>query len=211
MPHASSASSVNPREQPMRPHLAATVDHASTATRAAAPVGPVDGLRDRLDRLDAAAHRWLVAHSIRLLRMSLGAVFLGFGILKLFPGVSPAEDLVKTTTHILTFGLVPGSLALAGVGVLECLIGMCLLSGRALRPAVYLLGMQLVGILSPIVLLTSRLFDGPHHAPTLEGQYVLKDLILVAATLVLAATLRGGRLESTRRDDKSHRSEPARR
>jgi putative oxidoreductase len=211
MPHASSASSVNPSEQPMRPHLAASVDHASTTPRAVAPVGSVDGLRDRLDRLDAAAHRWLVAHSITLLRMSLGAVFLGFGILKLFPGVSPAEDLVKTTTHILTFGLVPGSWALAGVGVLECLIGVCLLSGRALRPAVYLLGMQLVGILSPIVLLTSRMFDGPHHAPTLEGQYVLKDLILVAATLVLAATLRGGRLESTPRDGESHLSEAARR
>lgn len=203
MPQASSASSVNTREQPVRGRrLAAGVDHASAA-RAVARARAVD----RLDRLDAAAHRWLVAHSITLLRLSLGAVFLAFGILKLFPGVSPAEDLVKTTTHILTFGLVPGSLALAGVAVLECVIGLCLLSGRALRPAVYLLGIQLVGILSPIVLLTSRMFDGPHHAPTLEGQYVLKDLILVAATLVLAATLRGGKLESTRPDGESPRSQ----
>jgi len=51
-----------------------------------------------------------------------------------------------------------------------------------------------VGILSPVVLLAARLFDGPHHTPTLEGQYVLKDIILVTATLVIAATLRGGRL-----------------
>ena len=57
-----------------------------------------------------------------------------------------------------------------------------------------LLGVQLIGILSPLVLLTARLFDGPHGAPTLEGQYVLKDVILVAAALVIAATVGGGRL-----------------
>ncbi len=44
-------------------------------------------------------------------------------------------------------------------------------------------------------LLPGRLFAGPYHAPTLEGQYVLKDIILVAAGLVIAAgTFRGGRL-----------------
>lgn len=197
MPHARSASSVNTREQPARLRLAASVDVAPAA-RPAQPTRVADPPRGRLDRLDAAAHRWLVAHSLTLLRLSLGAVFLGFGALKLFPGVSPAQDLVTTTTKILTFGLVPGSVALAGVAVLECLIGVCLISGRALRPAIYLLGMELVGILSPVVLLTARLFSGPHHAPTLEGQYVLKDIILVAATLVLAATLRGGRLETVR-------------
>jgi uncharacterized membrane protein YphA (DoxX/SURF4 family) len=161
---------------------------------AAALAAGVPAARARLDRVDAAAHRWLVANSIMLLRVSLGAVFLGFGVLKLFPGVSPAQNLVEATTHILTFGLVPGSVALVGVAVLECTIGLCLISGRALRGAIYLLGIQLVGILSPVVLLAPRLFMGPHNAPTLEGQYVLKDFILVGATLVLAATLRGGRL-----------------
>jgi putative oxidoreductase len=65
-----------------------------------------------------------------------------------------------------------------------------------LRVAIYLLSIELVGILSPVVLLTGRLFSGPHHAPTLEGQYVLKDIVFVAATLVLASTLRGARLHS---------------
>ena len=52
-----------------------------------------------------------------------------------------------------------------------------------------------VGILSPLVLLPERLFAGPYGAPTLEGQYVLKDVILVAAGMVIAAvTFRGGRL-----------------
>lgn len=192
MSHSRSTRSVSPAEEPVRLRVIASPDHAPVARRASSAGRP----GGRLDRLDAAAHRWLVAHSIGLLRVSLGVVFLGFGALKLFPGVSPAENLVKATTNSLTFGLIPGSVALAGVAVLECVIGVCLISGRAVRAAIYLLGILLVGILSPVVLLAPRLFSGPHHAPTLEGQYVLKDVILAAATLVVAATLRGGRLTS---------------
>jgi uncharacterized membrane protein YphA (DoxX/SURF4 family) len=152
------------------------------------------GLDIRLRALDLICRRWLLAHSITILRMSLGAVFLAFGALKFFPGVSPAQDLVERTTDALTFGLVPGGIALVVVATLECVVGLCLLSGRAVPLAVCLLGILLVGILSPLVLLTGRLFAGPHGAPTLEGQYVLKDVILVGAALVVAATCRGGRL-----------------
>jgi putative oxidoreductase len=152
----------------------------------------------RLEAVELALHRWLVAHSISLLRVSLGAVFLGFGFLKFFPGVSPAENLVIRTTSILTFDLVPGSVAIVAVAVLECVIGLWLISGRALRGAMYLLGIELIGILAPIVLLGDGLFSGPHHAPTLQGQYVLKDVILVAAVLVIAATVGGGRLTTAR-------------
>ena len=151
----------------------------------------------RLQAVETACHHWLVAHSIALLRISLGAVFLGFGFLKFFPGVSPAEGLVIATTSKLTLGLVPGSIALVAIAVLECIIGLWLLSGRALRGAIYLLAVELIGILSPAVLLAGRLFSGPHHAPTMQGQYVLKDVILVAAVLVIAATAGGGRLTSS--------------
>jgi putative oxidoreductase len=182
-------------EKTMRLRVVTTVDQApatAAGSRLARRLGVLTG---RVERLERTAERWLVAHSITLLRLSLGAVFLAFGVLKLFPGVSPAENLVKATTDLLTFGLIPGSVALAGVAVLECVIGLMLIAGRrALRGAIYLLTVQLVGILSPVVLLTARLFSGPHHAPTLEGQYVLKDVILVGATLVLAATLRGATL-----------------
>lgn len=159
---------------------------------------PRRGLRptQRLRAIEAALRGWLEAHSVNLLRLSLGAVFLGFGFLKFFPGVSPAERLVMKTTSILTFGLVPGSVAIVAIAALECVIGLWLLSGRALRGVLVLLGLELVGILSPVVVLAGRLFMGPHHAPTLEGQYVLKDVILVAAILVVAATALRGRRRS---------------
>ncbi len=149
----------------------------------------------RLLRLENAIHRRLVRGSTTTLRVAVGAVFLAFGFLKFFPGVSPAEDLAVMTTNLLTLGLVPDAVALAGVAALESFIGVCLITGRWMRLAIWLLGVQLVGILSPLVLLTGRLFSGPHGAPTLEGQYVLKDVILVAAGMVIAAaTFRGGRL-----------------
>lgn len=168
---------------------------AARPGRASAPTLPSIAKVDaRLRAIEAVCHRFLVAHSIAMLRISLGVVFLAFGVLKFFPGVSPAQNLVEQTTHLLTFGLLPAAAALVLVAAMECAIGLCLVTGRLMRPAIYLLGAQLIGILSPLILLTGRLFDGPHGAPTLEGQYVLKDIILVAATLVLAASVTGGRL-----------------
>ncbi len=150
---------------------------------------------DRLLHLENHVHYLLVRYSVAALRIAVGAVFLGFGILKYFPGVSPAEDLAKTTVDLLTLGLVPGGVAIVLVATLECFIGICLLTGRGMRLAIWLLAVQFVGILSPIVLLSGRLFAGPHGAPTLEGQYVLKDVILVAAGMVIAAaTFRGGHM-----------------
>jgi len=146
-------------------------------------------------QIENKLHAVLVHHSIALLRVAVGAVFLGFGVLKFFPGVSPAEDLVRWTTDVLSFGVVPGGVAIVAVATLECFIGVCLLANRWMRLAVWLLAIQLIGILAPLVLLTGRLFSGPSDAPTLAGQYVIKDIVLVAAGMVIAAgSFRGGRL-----------------
>jgi putative oxidoreductase len=156
---------------------------------------PFWNLKARFVAIENTLHAVLVRHGITALRATVGMVFLGFGLLKFFPGVSPAENLAITTVDRLTFGLVPGAVGLVAIATLECFIGISLLANRWMRLAVWLLAVQLAGVLAPIVLLTGRLFSGPHHAPTLEGQYVLKDIILVAAGMVIAAgTFRGGRL-----------------
>lgn len=152
-------------------------------------------LRRRLLHVENVIHHQLVAHSVAVLRIAVGAVLLGFGVLKYFPGVSPGENLTKATTHLLTFGLIPDDVSIVAIATLECFIGISLIAGRWMRAAIWLLAIEFVGILSPLVLLPGRLFAGPHHAPTLEGQYVLKDVILVGAGMVIAAaTFRGGRL-----------------
>ena len=91
----------------------------------------------------------------------------------------------------LTLGIVSGDVALFVTATAECFIGITLVSGKLLRPGLVVLGVSLAGILSPVVLFFSDLFPG---APTLEAQYVLKDIVLVAAGLVVAARALGARL-----------------
>ena len=152
-------------------------------------------LSERLVMIEEKLHGLLVRHAIKALRFTVGAIFLGFGVLKFFPDVSPAQGLSIKTIDLLTFGLIPWEVGIVAIATLECFIGICLLANRWMRVAVWLLVVQFIGILAPLALLTGRLFSGPNHAPTLEGQYVLKDIILVAAGMAIAAgTFRGGRL-----------------
>ena len=162
----------------------------------------VENLRRNLEALEARIVPWLACYSVTILRVGLGSIFLGFGLLKFFPGFSPAEELVMQTLGVLSFGLVPVRVGVVLVAALECTIGLGLITGRFLRPSLALLGFQMVGAMSPLVLFPSELFGGPFYAPTLEGQYVLKDVVLISAGLVIGTTLQGGRLVSAR----AHRS-----
>ena len=146
-----------------------------------------------VDRLLA----FLVAHSIVALRVSLGLVFLGFGVLKFFPGLSPAEAIASATLDRLTLGLLSGHTAVLVTAVTETVIGLTLVSGRFLRVGLVVLAGAFVGIMSPLVLFKSELFP---HGPTLMGQYVLKDIVLVAAALVVAAHALGARLHAGSQD-----------
>ena len=138
--------------------------------------------------------QWLATHSVSALRVSLGLVFLGFGILKFFPGMSPAESLAGETFSILTLGLIPDRIGLLMIAGLETTIGLLLLTGLWGRVALGLLAIQLVGILSPLVLLPGEMFRADPIAPTLAGQYVFKDIILVAAAMVVGARALGARM-----------------
>ena len=137
--------------------------------------------------------RWLARHSITLLRMSLGVIFLGFGVLKFVPGLSPAEPLAADTMQILTLGLLPERIGVLIVAALESTIGFLLLTGLLMRIALALLAVEMVGIMSPLVLLPGAMFE-ENLAPTLAGQYVIKDIIIGAAGLVIAAQRLGARL-----------------
>ncbi len=176
---------------PVRPDTLAEDTHADVISRkeriALRTLGVVEAG-------ESAIHRWLMRYSITALRISMGAVILGFGFLKYFPGVSPAQDLALAATRVLTFGLLPDGLVMVLLATLECAIGLLLITGRWLRLTSYLFTFWVLGILSTIVLLPGRIFAGPHHMPTLEGQYVLKDVILFAAAMVIATTVRGGAL-----------------
>jgi uncharacterized membrane protein YphA (DoxX/SURF4 family) len=154
----------------------------------------VDDLRRRFERIDVRLTNWMARRGVVLLRLSLGAVFLWFGALKFFPGLSPAQDLAGKTIASLSFGLVPPSVSLPGLAAWECLIGIGLLGNRCMRTTLALLALQMVGAVTPLFLFPEETFTRIPFAPTLEGQYIIKNVVLVSAALVVGATARGGDL-----------------
>ena len=150
----------------------------------------------RLAALDVRITRWMARHGPTLLRLSLGVIFLWFGALKFLPGSSPAEGLATRTISELTGGRVPPSVSLPGLAAWECLIGLGLLTGKLLRATLALLFLQMLGTLTPLVLFPHEVFVRIPLLPTLEGQYIIKNLVLISAGVVLGATVRGGHLEA---------------
>ncbi len=148
------------------------------------------------NHLDAIFTAWMARHGIRLLRLSLGLVFLWFGVLKFFPGLSPAQGLAGETMAILSFGLLTPKAAVFLLAVWECGIGLGLLSGLFLRATLFLLWLQMLGTVTPLFLFPTDCFSVVPFAPTLEGQYIIKNVVLVTAGLVIGATVRGGRIHS---------------
>ncbi|MGZ8800793.1 MAG: DoxX family membrane protein [Aeromicrobium sp.] len=150
-----------------------------------------------LDRLDRRITHWMAGHGLTLLRVALGVVFLWFGALKLIPGLSPAEDIAGRTIEVLTFGLVPAAVALPILGIWEVLIGLGMLTGTWMRATLALLFVQMLGTLTPLLIFPAETWVRFPIVPTLEGQYIIKNVVLIAGAIVLGATVRGGRLVSS--------------
>ncbi len=151
-------------------------------------------LRRNYSRIDGALTEWMATNGIRLLRLSLGLVFVWFGALKFFPGLSPAQTLAGATISTLSFGLLTPGVAVLVLAIWECLIGIGLITGYFLRATLLLLWLQMLGTITPLFLFPNECFTLVPFAPTLEGQYIIKNLVLVTAGIVIGATVRGGRI-----------------
>jgi len=143
-------------------------------------------------RADQRITHWMALYGVLLLRISLGIVFFWFGVLKFFPGLSPAQDLATRTIERLTFGLMSAQVSLPILAAWECIIGLGLISGIWMRATLFLLFMQMMGTITPVFLFPQEAFLHFPYAPTLEGQYIIKNLVIISAGIVLGATVRGG-------------------
>ncbi|HIG73125.1 MAG TPA: hypothetical protein EYQ24_00670 [Bacteroidetes bacterium] len=149
-------------------------------------------LARRLDALDQRIADALRRNGVRLLRYAIGVVFIWFGALKLVPGLSPAEDLVKATVYFVDADLFYPVLA-----VWEVLIGVLLLFRPSIRGALFLLALQMPGTFLPLILLPEICFSQfPFSSPldifalTMEGQYIIKNIVLISAGIVVGGTVR---------------------
>ena len=148
----------------------------------------------KLAPLDARITRWMARHGVTLTRIALGIVFLWFGVLKFFPNLSPAETLVGRTIEVLTLGVVKPALSLPVLAAWESVIGLGLILGRGLRGILFLLAVQMAGTFTPLLLFPQETFSTFPIVPTLEGQYIIKNIVLIGAAMVVGATVRGGGL-----------------
>ncbi len=146
------------------------------------------------DRIDTYLTHWMAKQGIRLLRISIGVIFFWFGMLKFFPGISPAEDFAAQTIELLTLGSIPATTAVFLLAVWEVLIGLGLIFGVFMRATLFLLFTQMLGTVTPLFLLPHEVFTHFPYALTLKGQYIIKNIVVVSAALVIGATVRGGKL-----------------
>jgi len=151
-------------------------------------------LPEPIDRLDVRITGTLARIGVPILRVALGVVFLWFGVLKFFPGVSPAETLAARTIEQLTFGAIRPNVSLPVLAGWESLIGVGLILNVWMRGILLLLAIQMLGTFTPLILFPTETFSVWPFVPTLEGQYIIKNIVLIGAAMVVGATVRGGRL-----------------
>ena len=142
------------------------------------------------DKIDPIITGWMNRYGLLLLRISVGIVFVWFGVLKFFPGVSAAQDLAIRTIQLLTFNLVPEVFIINGLALWEVVIGIGLISGKFMRETLLLLFLQMIGTFTPIFLFPYEVFNQIPYAPTLEGQYIIKNIVIISAAIVLGGSLR---------------------
>ncbi len=123
--------------------------------------------------------------SLTLLRISIGIIYIWFGALKFFHGYSPAEDLAINTINKLTFGLLPQPVNIIFLAIWECAVGLLLLSGKWLRTALVFLFIHMVCTFTPLLFFPSVSFKYMPYGFTLVGQYIMKNIIIICAALVI--------------------------
>ena len=153
-------------------------------SRSAAESEPLPPSLDAFDRrLSGFMRRW----GVLALRVSLAVIFVWFGILKPL-GLSPAGPLVRATVGWMPLLSPDGWVAV--IGWWEVLIGVTFLFHRTIRIAIALLALQMGGTFLPLVLLPHVAFQVVPFVPTIEGQYIIKNLIIISAALVVGGTVR---------------------
>jgi uncharacterized membrane protein YkgB len=117
----------------------------------------------------------------QLISIAVGLVYLWFGALKFIPHLSPAEDLAKNTIHQLTFGLMADDVALFLLAIWEVGLGILLVLGLFRSIAVTAALVHMVLTFTPLFFFPDQVFAQGAFGLSLVGQYIFKNLIIIAA------------------------------
>lgn len=129
--------------------------------------------------------QWFSLNKLRLLRWTLAICYLWFGMLKFFPGISPAEGLAQDTIRVLTFGLIPDNISIVLLAIWEVGVGLILASGIFLRFGIWAAIVHMVCTFTPLVFFPEVSFTAVPYAFTIVGQYIVKNLVFLVGLGIL--------------------------
>ena len=136
-------------------------------------------------KLDIFISKYMSTYGILLLRYSLAMIFIWFGLLKPL-GISPAQELVENTVYWFD----DKATFVNFLGWWEVVIGFTMCVRPLIRISIFLLFLQIPGTFLPLVLLPEVCFTDFPYGLTLEGQYIVKNLIIISSALVIGGTVR---------------------
>lgn len=123
--------------------------------------------------------------SLALLRISIGIIYIWFGMLKFFPGFSPAQDLAINTIQKLTFNTIPAHTSLILLAGWETLVGVLLIIGWQLRKVLLFMILHMICTFTPLLFFPELSFKVAPYRFTLVGQYIMKNIIILSASWIL--------------------------
>ncbi|MCG3657200.1 DoxX family membrane protein [Aliarcobacter butzleri] len=124
-------------------------------------------------------------NTIKLMRLSLGIIFVWYGMLKFFPTLSPAEDLAIKTIDIMFFHLIDGSLSIKLLAILEVAIGIGFLSGYYTKLVTIIFLGHMLCTFAPLFILPELSFTHSPYAFTLVGQYIVKNIVFILVGVMI--------------------------
>lgn len=124
-------------------------------------------------------------NTIKLMRLSLGIIFVWYGMLKFFPTLSPAEDLAIKTIDIMFFHLIDGSLSIKLLAILEVAIGIGFLSGYYTKLVTIIFLGHMLCTFVPLFILPELSFTHSSYAFTLVGQYIVKNIVFILVGVMI--------------------------
>jgi uncharacterized membrane protein YkgB len=122
-----------------------------------------------------------VYRSPTFLRLALGLVYFHFGVLKFYPDLSPAELIATQTVMSVSFHYLDAQSAQFALAILETAIGLGFILNSFPRITFVLFLIHMIGTFLPLVLLPELTFKIAPLAPNIEGQYIFKNIVFVAA------------------------------
>ena len=147
-------------------------------------------------KLDIFISKYMSTYGNLLLRYSLAMIFIWFGLLKPL-GISPAQELVENTVYWFD----DKATFVNFLGWWEVVIGFTMCVRPLIRISIFLLFLQMPGTFLPLVLLPEVCFTDFPYGLTLEGQYIVKNLIIISSALVIGGTVRKNISDSTKQHE----------